>query len=80
MTAVAAPTLPPSLRKLGRHRAPSRGPRLAVAAALLAGAATFTLAASGGVTTLPAESPALSAVSQTVTTGVTGPLTGRSVR
>jgi len=73
MTAVTAPTLPPALRALGRHRAPARSPRLAVAAALLAAAATFSLAGAGGASTLPIAAPALSAVSQTVTTtGLTG--------
>ncbi|TQS45742.1 hypothetical protein [Cryptosporangium phraense] len=78
MTAVAAPLLPPALRALGRHRARARGPRLAVAAAVLAAAATFSLTVSGGVTTLPTESPALSAASQTVSTGLA--LVGRNDR
>ncbi|MFI5958605.1 hypothetical protein [Cryptosporangium sp. NPDC051539] len=79
MTAVAAPTtLPPSLRALGRHRAPARRPRLAVAAAVLAAAAALSLTVSGGVTTRPTESALLSAASQTVTTGL-GPV-GRSGR
>lgn len=72
MTGVAAPTLPPSLRVLGRHHAVARTPRLAVAAALLAAAATFSLAASGGFTTVPVVAPALSAVGQTITAGLTG--------
>lgn len=72
MTAVAAPTLPPSLRALGRHRAVARTPHLAAAAALLAAAATFSLAVSGGMTTLPVVAPALSSVGQTITTGLTG--------
>lgn len=84
MTAVAAPTLPPSLRSLGRHRGPARAPRLAVAAAMLAGAATFTLVATGGVTTLPTETTVRDALTQTVTTGLTGirdlPVLGRSQR
>ena len=68
MTVAAAPTLPPSLRVLGARRDRTRSPRLAVAAALLAAAATFSLAVGGGVTTAPTPAPALAAVSQTGTT------------
>ncbi|MFG1920844.1 hypothetical protein [Cryptosporangium sp. NPDC048952] len=63
---MTATTLPPSLQVLARR--PARGPRLAAAAAMLAAAATFSLAFSGGVTPLPTATPALSIVSQTVTT------------
>jgi hypothetical protein len=63
-----AATLPPSLRVLGRRREGARGPRLTAVAALLAAAATFSLTISGGVTPLPTAAPAVSIVSQTVTT------------